>query len=239
MPDTLPLKDKIAFISGASRGIGAATAKALASKGAHAILSARTISGLEKTHDEIVAAGGAATIMPLDFKKEAHLDALGPTIFERFGQLDILIGNAASLGGLRPIGHTSPKVWEDTFKVNVHANYALIRTLDPLLRQSEAGRAVFISSQMAQFAEPFWGLYAATKTALNAMVLTYAAETVSPNLKANLFDPGTVNTKMLEEAYPGGYPDEQDLIDIKVVANKIVDCCLPDFVEHGKIIRAH
>jgi NAD(P)-dependent dehydrogenase (short-subunit alcohol dehydrogenase family) len=239
MSKTRPLTDKIAFISGASRGIGAATAKALAAKGAHVILVARTISGLEKVHDEIVAAGGAATIMPLDFKKEDNLDALGPTIYDRFGGLDILIGNAASLGGSRPIGHTSPKVWDDTFRINLHANYALIRTLDPLLKKSEAGRAVFISSQMAEHAEPFWGLYASTKAALNALVLTYAAEIVSSSLKVNLFDPGTVNTKMLEEAYPGGYPNKQDLIDIDVVADKITACCLPDFAEHGKIIRAY
>lgn len=231
-----PLTDKLAFVTGASRGIGAATAKALAKQGAHVILAARTIGGLERTHDEIVDADGKATILPLDLKKGEEIDKVGPTIHQRFGKLDIFVGNAGVLGGLRPITHYNPKTWEETFKVNVHANFRLLRTLDPLLRQSQAGRVVMISSGMAEGTEPYWGLYSATKAALNSFVQTYANEIMASDVKVNLIHPGVIKTNMLNEAFPGGY--EGDSHTPEEAAEEIVKLCLPDTEQHGQFLKA-
>lgn len=225
------LQGKTAFVTGASRGIGAATALALSEAGCHVVIAARTVSGLERTHDEILEKGGTATIMPLDLKKWDEIDHVGPTLFERFGGLDIFVACAGVLGGLRPVAHHNPKVWDETFRVNVHANFRLIRTLDPLLRRSEAGRAVFVSTKMADRNEEYWSLYAASKAALDSMVKTYANEIVNSPLKVNLIHPGTVATSMLNEAFPGGYQGQTH--SVEEAASEIVKLCLPDVQEHG------
>lgn len=233
---TALLAEKIALVTGASRGIGAATAIALAKQGAHVILSARTIGGLERTHDIIVEAGGKATIMPLDLKNGEEIDKVGPTIHQRFGHLDILVGNAGVLGGLRPITHYNPKTWEETFKVNLHANFRLIRTLDPMLRQSSAGQVIMVTSDMAMRNEPYWGLYTATKAALNSFLKTYANEIVDNSVKVNLVHPGVIKTNMLDEAFPGGYDGETHTPE--EAAEKILELCLEDTTPSGDVIKA-
>ena len=185
-------------MTGASRGIGRAVARELARRGAHVIALARTQGALEELDDEIRAGGDSATLVPCDIADFDALDRLGATIFERWGKLDILVGNAGLLGALSPIGHFDPPTWDKVFAVNVTANFRLIRAMDPLLRQSDAGRAVFISSGAAQRADlrPYWGLYAATKAALDALARTYAAETVNTsNVRVMLVNPGPLRTQ--------------------------------------------
>ena len=198
------LANKIALVTGASRGIGAATAKRLAAEGAHVIITARTIGGLEAVDDAIQSAGGIpATIVPLDLRQMDMIDRLGAQIYERFGKLDILIGNAGMLGSLSPLAHAAPNEVEDIFDINVLANYRLIRSCDPLLRTSAAGRVIMISSGAAVAARAYWGPYAASKAALDHLTLTYAAEVKSTHVRANLLDPGAIATQMRAKAYPG------------------------------------
>ena len=200
------LAERLAVITGASRGIGRAVALTLAREGAHVILLARTEGGLEEVDDEIRAFGGSATLVPADLNDHDALDRLGASIFERWGKLDILVGNAGLLGQLSPLGHIEPKVWDDVMSVNVTANWRLIRSLDPLLRQSDAGRAVFVTSGAAVNCRPFWGVYSTSKAALEALVRTYAAEVDSGTVRANLFNPGPVRTAMRAKAVPGEDP---------------------------------
>jgi NAD(P)-dependent dehydrogenase (short-subunit alcohol dehydrogenase family) len=201
------LKDRIALVTGASRGIGYATAKALAAEGAHVIALARTVGGLEDLDDEIKALGGSATLVPVDLKDFDALDRLGASIYERWGKLDILVGNAGALGKLTPVSHIKPKDWDETFAVNVTANARLIRSLDVLLRQSDAGRALFLTSGAAHKTRAYWGLYAATKAALETLVLTYANEVGTSALRVNLLNPGPVRTAMRAKAMPGEDPE--------------------------------
>lgn len=200
------LADRLAVITGASRGIGRAVALTLAREGAHVVLLARTEGGLEEVDDEIRASGGTATLVPADLNDHDALDRLGASIFERWGKLDILVGNAGLLGQLSPLGHIEPKVWDDVMSVNVTANWRLIRSLDPLLRQSDAGRAVFVTSGAAVNCRPFWGVYSTSKAALEALVRTYAAEVDSGTVRVNLFNPGPVRTAMRAKAVPGEDP---------------------------------
>lgn len=200
------LNGKTALITGASRGIGAAAARLLAKQGAHVVLIARTIGGLEAVDDEIKSFGGKATLMPLDLFKLNDLDALGPTLYQHFPKLDILIGNAAMLGTLAPIGHVKPDEFQRVMDLNVTANYRLIRTLDPLLKASDAGRAVFVTSGVARDFRAYWGEYAVSKAALEALAKIYAAECANTNIKVNIFDPGRVRTSMRAQAYPGEDP---------------------------------
>ncbi len=199
---------RVALVTGASRGIGYQLAKALAIRGAHVIAVARTVGGLEELDDEIQAAGGQATLVPVDLADFDALDRLGAAIFERWKKLDILVGNAGMLGVLSPVGHISPKDFEKTIAINVTANWRLIRSLDPLLRQSDAGRAVFMTSRHADECTPFWGLQSVSKAALEALVRTYAHETEKTPLKVNLFDPGPVRTGLRAKAMPGENPDK-------------------------------
>lgn len=208
MPEqsSLRLKDKIALVTGASRGIGAAVAKRYAKEGAHVILVARTSGALEAVDDEIQAAGGSATLVPLDLLEYDKIDALGQAIFERFGRLDILVGNAAMLGMLTPVGHIKPSAWEKVMGLNVTANWRLIRSMDALLKAAPAGRALFVTSGVTESIHPYWGAYAVSKAALEALVKTYAAEVATSSLKVNLVDPGVVATRMRAEAMPGENP---------------------------------
>lgn len=201
------LSGKIALITGASRGIGAAVAKRYASEGAHVILTGRTIGALEEVDDAIQKiTGKPATIVPLDLRQSDMIDALGAQIYERFGKLDILVGNAATLGTLSPIAHASPSEVEDVFAINVLANARLLRSCDPLLRLAKTGRVIMVTSGAAQRATAYWGPYAASKAALENLTLTYAAEIAMTTVRANLIDPGAVATSMRAKAFPGEDP---------------------------------
>src|SRR6266508_305996 len=230
---TKPLADRIALVTGASRGIGAATALALGRAGAHVVAVARTVGGLEEIDDAIRADGGSATLVPLDLKDYAGIDRLGGALHQRYGRLDILIGNAGILGPLSPLGHVEPKAWDEVFAVNVTANWRLIRAMDPLLQASAAGRAVFITSGAAWIARAYWGPYAISKAALEVLARTYAAETASTNVRVNVFNPGPVRTRMRAQAMPGENPMTLETPD--QAADKIVELCLPSMHESGKL----
>jgi NAD(P)-dependent dehydrogenase (short-subunit alcohol dehydrogenase family) len=225
------LSDKIVLVTGASRGIGYQAALEAAKRGAHVIAVARTVGGLEELDDEIQAAGSSATLVPLDLRDYDGIDRLGRAIFERWGKLDGLVGNAAMLGGLSPLAHFEPKDFDRVMALNVTANYRLLRSLDLLLRQSDAGRAVFVSSSSAHSARPFWGPYAASKAALEALVKSYAAETAGASkVRTNVFYPGAVRTAMRAQAVPGEDPDT--LPRPAVVAPKLIDMLEPSFGEN-------
>jgi NAD(P)-dependent dehydrogenase (short-subunit alcohol dehydrogenase family) len=228
-----PLADRIALVTGASRGIGYATALALARNGAHVVATARTVGGLEELDDAIRGAGGTATLVPVDLKDSEGIARLGAALNERYGRLDILIGNAGILGPLSPLGHVEPKAWDDVIAINVTANWHLIRSMDPLLRQSTAGRVVFVTSGVGGNPRAYWGPYAISKAALDALARTYAAETATTNVRVNLFSPGPTRTRMRAIAMPGEDPASLKTAD--VVAEKIVELCLPDFPETGKV----
>ncbi len=202
------LEGRIALVTGASRGIGRAVARRFAAEGARLILVARTSGGLEEADDEIRAVSGeGAMLVPLDLCNGEMVDQLGAALHERFGRLDILVGNASMLGGWRPVGHYPPDVWDDVIALNLTANWRLIRSLDALLRLSEAGRALFVTSGVTEGVPPaYWGAYTASKAALEALVRTYAAELKRTNLKVNLIDPGSAATNMRAEAFPGEDP---------------------------------
>jgi len=203
------LSGRIALVTGASRGIGRAVARRFAAEGARLILVARTSGGLEEADDEVQGAGGEpAMLVPLDICQGDLVDQLGAALHERFGRLDILVGNAGTLGGLRPVGHYPPDVWENVIALNLTANWRLIRSLDPLLRLSDAGRAMFVTSGVTEGTPPaYWSAYTASKAALEALVRTYAAELKRTNLKVNIIDPGASATNMRAEAFPGEDPN--------------------------------
>ena len=202
------LDGRIALVTGASRGIGAAVAKRFAREGAHLVLCARTTGALEEIDDEIQKiTGEPATLVPLDLTDYAAIDKLGAAIFERFEKLDVLVGNAGQLGTLSPLGHIDPKVWDTVMAVNVTANWRLIRSMDPLLRASDAGRAIFVSSGVGREAKAYWGAYAVSKAALEMTALIYAAEMEKTSVCVNLINPGATRTSMRAQAFPGEDPD--------------------------------
>lgn len=207
MDDMTEQNDKrIAVVTGASRGIGFAAAVALAGAGHHVVAVARTQGGLEELDDTIRAAGGSATLVPMDLLEDGSIERLGAALFERFGRVDALLGNAGVLGPLSPVGHVDPAKWAGVFAVNVTANFRLIRALDPLLRKSAAGRTLFVTSGAATKCRPYWGPYSASKAALDALVRTYAGEMESFGITANLMNPGPLRTKMRAQAMPGEDP---------------------------------
>ncbi|HVW93724.1 MAG TPA: SDR family NAD(P)-dependent oxidoreductase, partial [Devosia sp.] len=215
------LAGKVVLVTGASRGIGYAAAREAASRGAHVVAVARTVGGLEELDDEIQALGSTTTLVPLDLSDGDAIDRLGAAIFERWGVLDGLIANAGALGTLSPVPHLAPEEFESTFRLNVTANFRLIRSMDLLLRQADAGRAVFISSGAAHSARPYWGLYASTKAALEAMVKSYAGEMQITRVRTNVFSPGAVRTAMRARAFPG--EDPGTLPEPATVAPRLVD----------------
>ena len=228
-----PLADRIALVTGASRGIGAATALAFAKAGAHVVAVARTVGGLEELDDAIRAVGASATLVPLDLKDYDGIDRLALALHERYRRLDVLIGNAGILGPLSPLGHVEPKAWDEIIAVNVTANWRLIRAMEALLTAADAGRAVFLTSGVATSAKAYWGPYAASKSALNALARTYAAETENTRVRVNVFNPGPTRTRMRAAAMPG--EDPMTLPTADDVAEKIVAMCLPEFQETGKL----
>ena len=228
-----PLADRIALVTGASRGIGAAVALQLAEAGAHIVAVARTVGGLEELDDKIKAAGGTATLVPLDVKDTEGIGRLAGALKERYGRIDVLIGNAGILTTPSPLSHIEQKQWDDVLAVNVTANWHLIRACDELLKASDAGRAVFITSAVAYLARPYFGLYAASKAALDALARTYAAECASTNVRVNLFSPGQTRTRMIRTAFPG--IDPETLPTPEEVAKTIVPLCLPSCTENGRL----
>lgn len=219
-----PLADRIALVTGASRGIGAATAHALAKAGAHVVAVARTVGGLEELDDAIRAIGGSATLVPLDLRDLDGIARLGAALNDRYQRLDILVGNAGVLGPLSPLAHVEPKAWEEVMAVNVTANWQLIRCMDPLLQLAPAGRAVFVGTGVRVRA--YWGPYAISKTALEMLVRTYAAETRTTAVRANIFNPGRTRTRMRAQALPG--EDRATLPAPEGAAEAIVELCSPD-----------
>ena len=228
-----PLAERIALVTGASRGIGYAAALALAAAGAHVVAVARTVGGLEELDDAIRAGGGSATLVPLEVRDYEGIDRLALALHERYRRLDILIGNAGVLGHLSPLGHVEPKHWDEALAVNVTANWRLIRAFDPLLTASDAGRVVFLTSGVARTPRAYWGPYAVSKAALEALARTYAAETANTNVRVNLFNPGATRTRMRASAMPGEDPLTTETPDR--IAAKIVEMCLPNFHETGKL----
>ncbi len=233
MTDKTELAGKVVLITGASRGIGFAAGIEAAQRGAHVIAVARTVGGLEELDDAIQAIGGSTTLVPLDLRDGDAIDRLGAAIFERWGHLDGLVANAGQLGVLSPVAHIKPDDFDKVLSVNVTANYRLLRSLDLLLRQAEAGRAVFVSSGSARSARPFWGLYAASKAALDALVKSYAGEVDNTNVRANVFYPGIVRTAMRAKAMPG--EDPNTLPTPAEVAPKLIDLLSPKMSENGRL----
>jgi NAD(P)-dependent dehydrogenase (short-subunit alcohol dehydrogenase family) len=230
------LSGLVALVTGASRGIGAATAVELGRRGAHVILVARTQGGLEETDDAIRAAGGTATLLPLDLQDGAGLDPVGPSVFQRFGRLDILVHNAGALGKLTPVGHIQPRDWDAVVGVNLAATWRLIRTCAPPLQAAPAGRAVFVTTGVAVAPRAYWGAYGATKAGMEHLVLTWAAEVTTTNLRINLFDPGVVASRMRADAMPGEKP--ATLPQPADVAPALADLCEPSEARHGQRVVA-
>lgn len=238
------LKGRIALVTGASRGIGAAVARGLAAQGAHLILAARTSGALEELDDLIKSDARQlgqsdrppSTLVPMDLKDGDAIDRLGAALFERYGRLDILIANAGALGPTSPLGHISPRQWDEVMSINLTANWRLIRALDPLLRRSEAGRGIFVTSGAASNIRAYWGPYAVSKAALDALVKTYAAELEGTAVKVNLLSPGATRTGMRASAFPGENPNTLPTPEMLVPA--FLALCHPGNNRHGEIIRA-
>ena len=194
------LTGRVALITGASRGLGAAIAKRFAAEGAHVILLARTVGGLEEVDDAVRAMGSEATLIPYDLLKLDDIANLGPILFQKFGRLDIFVGNAAMLGHFGPVAHFESKTWDRVMALNLTANHRLIQTLDPLLRVGDHGRAIFVTDKVAS---AYGGAYAVSKTALEKMAFLYAAETRTTRCRVNLIDPGPMRTSLRAQGFPG------------------------------------
>jgi NAD(P)-dependent dehydrogenase (short-subunit alcohol dehydrogenase family) len=235
MTDSIDQK-RIALVTGASRGIGRAAAIALAGAGHHVILSARTAGALEEVDDEIRQNGGSASILRLNLTHADKIDALGPTLFERWQRLDVLVAAGGILGPLSPLNHLPDKDWDEVMTINLNANWRLIRTLDPLLRRSVAGRALFVTSRAASKIRAYWGAYAVSKAGLEALVKTYAAEAASSPLKVNLLDPGATRTKMRAQAYPG--EDAATLKPPEALAPLILELTAVECARSGEVVAA-
>ena len=230
---TPPLSGRIAVVTGASRGIGYAAALALARAGAHVVAVARTVGGLEELDDAIRAGGGSATLVPLDLKDHDGIARLAAALNERYRRLDVLIGNAGIGGPSSPLSHVEPKAWDDVMAINVTANWQLIRHFEPLLKASDAGRVVFVSSGAAHNARAYRGPYGVSKAALEALARTFAAETESTPIRVNLFNPGPTRTGLRAAVMPG--EDPMTLPSADEVAEKIVALALPSFTGSGKL----
>ena len=229
------LAGKIALITGASRGIGAAVAGRFAAEGAHVVLAARTVGGLEEVDDKIGAAGGSATLVPVDLREFMKIDELAAALYQRHGRLDILVGNAAEFGAFSPLGHIDPKLWGEVVALNLTANWRLIRAMDPLLRAAPAGRAIFVTSRLGRDALPYYGPYAVSKAGLETLVRIYAGEVARSNVRVNLLDPGIVRTRLRAQIFPGENPS--DLPSPETVTEAFLELASPDCTRHGDIVE--
>jgi NAD(P)-dependent dehydrogenase (short-subunit alcohol dehydrogenase family) len=230
------LAGRIALITGASRGIGAAVAQRFAGEGAHVVLAARTVGGLEEIDDAIRAAGGSATLVPLDLRDFAKIDEMAAALAERYGRLDILIGNAGELGVFTPLAQVPPAMWSEVIDLNLTANWRLIRAMDPLLRAADAGRAIFVTSRAAHERYAYWGPYAVSKAGLEMLVRIYAAEIERTGVRANLIDPGTVRTRLRTHGFPGEDPDL--LPEPDSVVGAFIALALPECARNGELVTA-
>ncbi len=235
-PSAGRLAGRIALITGASRGIGRAVAERFAAEGAHVVAVARTEKALVDLDDALRATGASATLVPVDVTDGAAIDRLGGSLAERYGRLDILVGNAAILGGLGPLGHFEPRIWERVIEINLTANWRLIRSLDALLRASTSGRALFVTSGVARRVHPYWGAYAASKAGLEMLARTYAAEAAKSALKVNIVDPGQVRTAMRAQAMPG--EDPASLPPPEAITDAFVDLASAECTLTGEIVHA-
>lgn len=230
------LAGRTALVTGASRGIGAGVARRFAAEGAQVILIARTRGGLEEVDDAIRDSGGSATLIVQDLTQYDQVDQLGPALLDRFGSLDIFVGAAATLGVLTPLGHLSPETWQHVFDLNVTANWRLMRTLEPLLRRSPAGRAILVTCSIAREPTAFWGPYAASKAALESLARTWAAENRRTELKINLLDPGPVATALRATAFPGEDPSALPTPDD--AAEAFVDLAAADCARNADLVQS-
>jgi len=230
------LAGRLALITGASRGLGAAVARRFAAEGAQLVLVARTVGGLEETDDAVRRAGSSATLVPLDLTDFDAIDRLGQSLHERFGRLDILVGNAAALGTLSPVGHITTRDWAAVVNLNLTANWRLLRSFDRLLRASDAGRAIFVTDALARAPKAYWGAYAATKAALETLVRVYADEVANTRIRVNLVDPGRLRTALRARAFPGEKPES--LPAPESVAAAFVALAEAACARHGELIVA-
>jgi NAD(P)-dependent dehydrogenase (short-subunit alcohol dehydrogenase family) len=230
------LTGKIALVTGASRGIGAAIAERFAREGAHVVLTGRTVGGLEEVDDRVRAAGGSATLVPLDLRDFIKIDELAAAIYERYGRLDILVANAAEFGAFSPLGHIDPRLWGEVLDLNLTANWRLIRAMDPLLRAADHGRAVFVTTALARDALPYYGPYAVSKAGLETMVRIYAGEVARTRLRVNLIDPGIVRTRLRARIFPGENPAGLPLPES--IAEAFLPLVIEECNRHGEIIAA-
>jgi NAD(P)-dependent dehydrogenase (short-subunit alcohol dehydrogenase family) len=230
------LAGRVALITGASRGIGAAVAAGFAREGAHIVLAARTVGGLEEVDDAIRAEGGAATLVPFDLREFVKIDELAAALLDRYGRLDILVGNAGEFGVFSPLGHIPPGIWGEVMDLNLTANWRLIRAMDPLLRAAPAGRAIFVTSAIGHDSLAYWGPYAVSKVGLEMLVRIYAAEVAKTGVRANLIDPGPLRTRLRARAFPGedpnSHPPPESITDL------FVDLASPECVRNGEIVSA-
>ena len=231
------LQGRVALITGASRGIGAAVARLFAKEGAHIIAVARTEGALEELDDDIKGfTGESATLVPMDITDSEKVDQMGALIHQRFGRLDVLVGNAGILGTLSPLGHIDPKIWDQVIAVNVSANWRLLRSMDPLLRSSDAGRAIFVTSTVGAEARAYWGAYAVSKAALEMMTRTYAKEIDMTPIRVNMVNPGATRTQMRSQAMPGEDPNTLPTPEDR--ADVFVDLALPSCTANGELFTA-
>src|ERR1700730_2316689 len=230
------LDGKIALITGASRGLGAAVAERFAREGAHLVLTGRTVGGLEETDDRVRAAGGSATLVPFDLRDFIKIDELAAALYERYGRLDILVGNAGEFGTFSPLGHIDPALWREVVDLNLTANWRLIRAMDPLLRAAEHGRALFVTSAIARDALPYYGPYAVSKAGLETMARIYAGEVARTRVRVNLIDPGPLRTRLRARIFPGENP--MTLAPPERVADALLERGLPQGPRNGEIVNA-
>ncbi|HEX3535601.1 MAG TPA: SDR family NAD(P)-dependent oxidoreductase [Stellaceae bacterium] len=230
------LAGKIALITGASRGIGAAVAETFAREGAHVVLAARTVGGLEETDDRVRATGGSATLVPLDLRDFIKIDELAAALYQRYGRLDILVGNAGEFGVFTPLPHMEPAVWSEVLELNLMANWRLIRAMDPLLRAAEDGRAIFVTSELARQPMPYYGAYAVSKAGLETLVKIYAGELGRARVRVNLIDPGTVRTRLRARIFPGENPET--VPPPESVAPAFIELAVPACERNGEIVTA-